>query len=348
KEAILRELLRGGQVFFLHNEVKTIEKAAEELRMLIPEARVCVAHGQLRERELEQIMSKFYHKHYNVLVCSTIIETGIDIPSANTIIIQRADKFGLAQLHQLRGRVGRSHHQAYAYLLTPHPKALSTDAKKRIEAITAADNLGAGFTLASHDLEIRGAGELLGDEQSGHIHTIGFTLYSEMLEQTVKLMKEGKHPDINKPLHSGSDVNLRIPALIPDSYLPDTHTRLLMYKRIASATSAQALIELKVEMIDRFGLLPEAAILLFEVTYIKLDAEAIGIEKIEANAKAGKMVFSSDTSVDPLAVVTLVQEQPQAYMLKGATELRFSHGYEDPMARIEFVKNTLQILRPGT
>ncbi len=345
KEAILRELLRGGQVFFLHNEVKTIEKTAEEIRALVPESRVAVAHGQLRERELERVMSEFYHKQYNVLVCSTIIETGIDIPNANTIIIEGADKFGLAQLHQLRGRVGRSHHQAYAYMLTPSPKSMSNDAKKRVDAIASADTLGAGFTLASHDLEIRGAGELLGDEQSGHIQTIGFTLYSEMLEQTIKLMKAGKQLNLDKPLQESTEINLRIPALIPDSYLPDVHLRLLMYKRIANAQSNDELRELKVEMIDRFGLLTEPVNFLFSVTELKLQAERLGIAKIEANVKVGKMYFKSDTVVDPYSLVRIVQEQPQIYNLSAGNELRFHHDNLDPAERLEFVKNTLTLLK---
>lgn len=345
KEAILRELLRGGQVFFLHNEVKTIEKAAEEIRMLVPEARVAVAHGQLRERELERVMSEFYHKQYNVLVCSTIIETGIDIPNANTIVIERADKFGLAQLHQLRGRVGRSHHQAYAYMLTPSPKSMSKDAKKRVEAIASADTLGAGFTLASHDLEIRGAGELLGDEQSGHIQTIGFTLYSEMLEQTIKLMKAGKQLNLDKPIQESTEINLRIPALIPDSYLPDVHLRLLMYKRIANAQSNDELRELKVEMIDRFGLLTEPVNFLFSVTELKLQAEQLGIAKIEANVKVGKMYFKSDTVVDPYSLVKIVQEQPEIFNLSAGNELKFVHDNIDPAERLEFVKHTLTLLK---
>ncbi len=345
KEAILRELLRGGQVFFLHNEVKTIEKAAEEIRELVPESRVAVAHGQLRERELERVMSEFYHKKYNVLVCSTIIETGIDIPNANTIIIERADKFGLAQLHQLRGRVGRSHHQAYAYMLTPSPKSMSNDAKKRVDAIASADTLGAGFTLASHDLEIRGAGELLGDEQSGHIQTIGFNLYSEMLEQTIKLMKAGKQLNLDKPLQESTEINLRIPALIPDSYLPDVHLRLLMYKRIANAQSNDELRELKVEMIDRFGLLTEPVNFLFSVTELKLQAESLGIAKIEANVKTGKMYFKSNTVVDPYSLVKIVQEQPQIYNLSAGDELRFHHDNLDPIERLDFVKNTLSLLQ---
>ncbi len=344
KEAVLREILRGGQVFFLHNEVKTIAKATDELRQLIPEARVSIAHGQLRESELERVMSDFYHKHFNVLVCSTIIETGIDIPNANTIIIERADKFGLAQLHQLRGRVGRSHHQAYAYMLTPHPKSMSRDALKRIEAIASADTLGAGFTLASHDLEIRGAGELLGDEQSGHIQTIGFSLYSEMLEQTIKLMKAGKQLNIDKPLQESTEINLRIPALIPDDYLHDVHLRLLMYKRIANALSNAELRELKFEMIDRFGLLPEIVNFLFAVTELKLEAEKLGIGKIEANVKTGKMHFKSDTRVDPYLLVNLVQEQTGVYSLSGGNELKFSHDQTDPHDRLEFVRNTLSLL----
>lgn len=346
KEAIQRELLRGGQVFYLHNEVKTIENAADEIRRLIPEALICVGHGQLRERQLEKVMSDFYHRRYNVLVCSTIIESGIDIPTANTIIVERADKFGLAQLHQLRGRVGRSHHQAYAYLLTPHPKAMSADALKRIDAIGSADTLGAGFVLASHDLEIRGAGELLGDEQSGHIQTIGFSLYSEMLEHTVKLMKQGKTPDLNRPIHSGTEINLHIPALITEDYLPDVHTRLMMYKRIANADNKQELDGLKVEMIDRFGLLPEASRLLFEVTQLKLQAEAIGIRKVETNARFGKVVFDTDTEVDPYSVVKMVQEQPQVFSMNGATELKFRHELADARERLDFVKAMLGALSP--
>ncbi len=341
KEAIHRELLRGGQVFYLHNEVKSIEKTAEEIRKLVPEARVGVGHGQLRESELERVMSDFYHKRFNVLVCSTIIETGIDIPSANTIIIDRADTFGLAQLHQLRGRVGRSHHQAYAYLLTPPPKEMTTDANKRIDAISAADTLGAGFTLASHDLEIRGAGELLGEEQSGHMHSIGFTLYSEMLAQTVKLLKAGKKPNLDQPLHGSTEVNLRIPALLPDTYLPDVHGRLLMYKRLASAGSDEELRELKVEMIDRFGLLPEPARYLFEVTRLKLLAEKLGITKIEAHATGGKLRFGSDTPVDPFILVTLVQKESKRYSLSGASELKFKQETAQPPERIKMVESLL-------
>jgi len=244
KEAILRELLRGGQVYYLHNEVDSIEKCAQELTELVPEARIGIAHGQMRERELEQVMQQFYHKQHNILVCSTIIETGIDVPSANTIIMDRADKLGLAQMHQLRGRVGRSHHQAYAYLLTPPKKAMTGDAEKRLEAIAAADDLGAGFVLASQDLEIRGAGELLGEDQSGNIHSIGFSLYMDMLDRAVKAIRNGKTPNMDQPFTLGADINLRLSALIPDDYLPDVHNRLTLYKRISSADSDDALDEL--------------------------------------------------------------------------------------------------------
>ena len=345
KEAVLRELLRGGQVFYLHNEVKTIERTAEHLRELIPEARVCVAHGQMPERELEAIMADFYHKRYNILVCSTIIETGIDVPSANTIIMDRADKLGLAQLHQLRGRVGRSHHQAYAYLLTPPWKSLSGDAQKRLEAISSADTLGAGFTLASHDLEIRGAGEILGEEQTGHMQKIGFSLYTEMLEEAVKAMKEGRTPNIDLVLQSGCEINLRVPALIPDDYLPDIHTRLIMYKRIAGAKDKEDLEELQVEMIDRFGLLPEAVKTLFAVTRLKLRAQQYGINKIDASAASGRMLFAQQTNIDPLSIVQLVQKHSRIYKLTGPTQLSFTHGKEKPAARIEFIEQTLDQLR---
>jgi len=343
KEAVLRELLRGGQVFFLHNEVQTIEREADALRKLVPEARLGVAHGQLPERELEQIMADFYHKRYNILVCSTIIETGIDIPSANTIVINRADKLGLAQLHQLRGRVGRSHHQAYAYLLTPPWKSMTDDARKRIEAISAANTLGAGFTLASHDLEIRGAGEILGDEQTGHIQKIGFTLYTEMLEQAVKAIREGRSPDIDFT-QTGSEVNLRVPALIPDDYLPDIHNRLIMYKRIAGAANDEELRDLQVEMIDRFGLLPEPTKRLFSVTRLRLRAQSMGIQKIDAGSGSGKLTFGSTTGVDPIAIVNLVQKHPRTYKLAGANELRFQHDRQDPDERMKFINVLLDQL----
>lgn len=341
KEAILRELMRGGQVYYLHNEVKTIEQTAEEIRAMIPEARVGVGHGQMRERELEQVMTDFYHKRYNVLVCTTIIETGIDVPNANTIIIDRADKFGLAQLHQLRGRVGRSHHQAYAYLMTPHPKAMTSDAHKRLEAIESAHDLGAGFTLATHDMEIRGAGELLGEGQSGQIQSIGFSLYMEMLEQAVESIKEGKTPNLEQPLKQGVEINLRLPALIPDDYLPDVHTRLIMYKRIASARNDIELKELQIEMIDRFGILPEQSKNLFRQTLLKLQADNLGIVKIDAGSETGRIEFAADTRVDPFTLVTMVQKHPQKYRLEGASQLKFTSNMDTIEQRFNFIEQLL-------
>ena len=347
KEAILRELLRGGQVYYLHNEVKSIEKTAREVAELVPEARVAIGHGQMRERALEQVMSDFYHKRFNVLVCTTIIETGIDVPSANTIIIERADKFGLAQLHQLRGRVGRSHHQAYAYLLTPPPKLMTPDAVKRLEAISESTTLGAGFTLATHDLEIRGAGELLGEEQSGQIQSIGFSLYMEMLNQAIQAIREGKTPNLDQPIQHGSEINLRIPALIPDDYLPDVHNRLIMYKRISNAENERELDELQVEMIDRFGLLPPQARNLFRLAALKLRADALGIVKLEAGDKGGRMEFGADTSVEPLTLVTLVQQQPNRYKLDGASALRFNLPMAKPEDRFHCIEGLLDQLSPN-
>jgi len=346
KEAVLREILRGGQIYYLHNEVKTIEQAARELQELIPEARIGIGHGQLRERELEQVMADFYHKRFNILMCSTIIETGIDVPSANTIIIDRADKFGLAQLHQLRGRVGRSHHQAYAYLLTPGEKNMTTDAAKRLEAISQAEDLGAGFTLATHDLEIRGAGELLGDDQSGQIHSIGYTLYMDMLEKAVSAIKSGGEVNFDTAFNPASEVNMRLPALIPDDYLPDVHSRLILYKRIANAENDSDLRELQVEMIDRFGLLPNPVKNLFRATALKLRAQSVGIAKVEASATGGRLEFSDQTQVEPIALVKLVQTQPATYQLAGATTLRFSEELEDVESRFEFVDLLIDTLSP--
>lgn len=340
KEALLRELLRGGQVYYLHNDVKTIEKCAADLAELVPEARIGIGHGQMRERELEQVMSDFYHKRFNVLIASTIIETGIDVPSANTIIIERADKFGLAQLHQLRGRVGRSHHQAYAYLLTPPRKQMTEDAQKRLEAISNAQDLGAGFVLATHDLEIRGAGELLGDGQSGQIQAVGFTLYMEMLERAVKSIRKGEQPNLDQPLGGGPEINLRVPALIPEDYLPDVHARLILYKRIANAVDEDGLKELQVEMIDRFGLLPEPTKNLVRITLLKLQAEKLGIKKIDAGPQGGRIEFAADTCVDPLTLIKLIQSQPTRYKFEGATLFRFSVPMERPEERF----NTLEAL----
>ncbi len=348
KEALLRELLRGGQVYYLHNDVKTIEKCAADLAELVPEARIGIGHGQMRERELEQVMGDFYHKRFNVLIASTIIETGIDVPSANTIIIERADKFGLAQLHQLRGRVGRSHHQAYAYLLTPPRKQMTEDAQKRLEAISGAQDLGAGFLLATHDLEIRGAGELLGDGQSGQIQAVGFTLYMEMLERAVKAIRKGEQPNLDQPLGGGPEINLRVPALIPEDYLPDVHTRLILYKRIASAINEDGLKELQVEMIDRFGLLPEPSKNLIRLTLLKLQAEKLGIKKVDAGPQGGRLEFAADTCVDPLTLIRLIQSQPNRYKFEGATLFKFQVPMERPEERFNTLEALFERLTPSS
>jgi len=342
KEACQRELKRGGQVYFLHNDVESIERQARELATLIPEARIAVAHGQMRERDLERVMLDFYHQRCNLLVCSTIIESGIDVPTANTIIINRADRLGLAQLHQLRGRVGRSHHRAYAYLIVPHRKAMTPDAVKRLEAIEALEDLGAGFMLANHDLEIRGAGELLGDEQSGQIHEIGFTLYMELLERAVKALKSGQTPDLDHPLDHGPEIDLQVPALIPDDYLPDVHARLIMYKRIASARSADELRELQVEMIDRFGLLPEPVKTLFRITALKLTATPIGIRKIEAGPRGGRIVFGPEPNINLPKLLELVQKQHVTYKLDGQDKLRINREMPNTEARLREVEGLLE------
>ena len=333
KEALLREIKRGGQVYFLHNEVEGIEKKAKEVEALIPEARVQIAHGQMPEKQLEQVMLDFYHRRFNVLVCTTIIETGIDVPSANTIIINRADKFGLAQLYQLRGRVGRSHHRAYAYLVVPSRKSMTKDAVKRLEAIESLEELGVGFTLATHDLEIRGAGEILGDEQSGQIQEIGFGLYMELLERAVKALKAGKQPELDRPLDHGTEINLHIPALIPEDYLPDVHTRLIMYKRIASAIDENELQGLQEEMIDRFGLHPEPLKNLFRITGLKRKAMQLGVRKIDLGSHGGRVHFHEQTSVDPVRIIELIQSEPQRYKLDGNDKLRIIKELPDAESR---------------
>lgn len=334
REACLREIHRGGQVYFLHNEVRTMDKALQELQQLMPEAQIQVAHGQMRERELERVMLDFYHQRFNILLCSTIIESGIDVPSANTMIIERADKFGLAQLHQLRGRVGRSHHKAYAYLLTPPRKTLTSDAKKRLDAISSLENLGAGFALASHDLEIRGAGELLGENQSGEIDEIGFTMYTELLSRAVSSLKQGKEPDFSMTRDSETEINLHAPALFPDSYIPDVHTRLVLYKRISGARDAESLQRLKEETIDRFGTLPDAAQLLFSVTGMKLDATQLGIRKIDAGPKGARIDFAAQPNIDPAALIQLIQSSPREYRLDGPSTLRITAQMQKPSDRL--------------
>lgn len=338
REAVMREILRGGQVYFLHNEVESIEKTASEISEIVPEAKVSVAHGQMREKELERVMSDFYHQRFNVLVCTTIIETGIDIPSANTIIMDRADHLGLAQLHQLRGRVGRSHHQAYAYLLTPHPKRMTRDAIKRLDAIAQSDNLGAGFELATHDLEIRGAGELLGEEQSGQITTVGFSLYMDMLEEAVEALKAGKQPSLDNLMAQHTEVELRLPTLLPEDYIADVNTRLSLYKKIASCKDKAALKDIQVELIDRFGMLPQATKNLFKVHELKLKAKSIGIQKIDANAQGGFVEFSEQTNVDPGFIIQLIQRKPDVYRFDGPQKLKFMKDTTDAIQRLAFVE----------
>jgi len=337
REAILREILRGGQVYYLYNDVENIQKAADRLATLVPEARIAIGHGQMRERELERVMNDFHHQRFNVLVCTTIIETGIDIPTANTIIIERADHFGLAQLHQLRGRVGRSHHQAYAWLLTPHPKAMTGDAQKRLEAIASLEDLGAGFALATHDLEIRGAGELLGEGQSGQMETIGFSLYMELLENAVDALKEGREPSLEDLTNQQTEVELRMPSLLPEDFIPDVNTRLSFYKRIASAKKPGELDEIKVELIDRFGLLPDAARNLLDIARLRQQAQKMGIRKIEAHDKGGVIEFAEKNHVDPVWLIGLLQKSPQHFRLDGPTRLKFFQDLSERKNRLEWV-----------
>ena len=344
REAILREILRGGQVYYLHNDVASIENTAEKLTALVPEARVIVGHGQMRERELERVMSDFYHQRYNVLVCSTIIETGIDVPTANTIIIERADHFGLAQLHQLRGRVGRSHHQAYAYLLTPQPKMMTKDAERRLDALENLDNLGAGFILATHDLEIRGAGELLGNEQSGQIESIGFSLYMELLDAAVKALKEGREPSLEELTQQQADIELRVPALLPDDYLGDVNMRLSFYKRIAAADSKSELDELKVELIDRFGLLPDATKNLLQIAELRLLVEPLKVVRIDAGTQGGFIEFSPKAQVNPDKFIQLIQKEPIVYRFDGPLKFKFMKDLSDNKVRLEFVVDLLKAI----
>ena len=344
REAVLRELKRGGQVFFLHNEVDTIENMRERLETLLPEARIGVAHGQLRERELEQVMRDFLQQRFNVLLCSTIIETGIDIPNANTIIINRADKFGLAQLHQLRGRVGRSHHQAYAYLLTP--EYITKDAEKRLDAIAAADELGAGFTLAMQDLEIRGAGEILGEGQSGEMIQVGFTLYTEMLKQAVRDLKKGRQPDLDAPLGITTEIKLHSPALLPESYCPDIHERLVLYKRLAVCETVQQINAIHEELVDRFGLPEQPVKTLIESHHLRLAAKELGIDAIDATGEAVTITFGKHHQIDPTEIILLIQSD-RNYRLAGADKLKFTAQMEDVETRINTVKNVLKRLKAG-
>ena len=348
KEACQREIKRGGQMYFLHNDVKSMDKMAREIERLVPEARVEITHGQMPERELERIMLDFYHQRFNVLLSTTIIESGIDIPTANTIIINRADKLGLAQLHQLRGRVGRSHHRAYAYFITPPKALMSKDAIKRLEAVETSGELGAGFLLSTHDMEIRGAGELLGDGQSGQIQEIGFTLYTELLERAVKALKSGKQPGLDAPMHVGTEVDLQTAALIPEDYLPDIHARLVLYKRIASTESKEELRDLQIEMIDRFGLLPEQVKVLFAITELKQQADTIGVKKIDAHAEGGRIIFGAEPKLNMQQLLILIQTQAQVYKFEGGDKLRFTQKFSTTDEKVAFISALLLQLTDET
>ena len=347
REACMREITRGGQVYFVHNHIEDIERVAGELRDLLPHVRIEVAHGQMREKELEQVMLDFYHRRFHVLVCTAIIESGLDVPTANTIIINRADRLGLAQLHQLRGRVGRSHHQAFAYLLAPPREAMTADAVKRLDAIGSLEDLGAGFMLATQDMEIRGAGELLGEEQTGQIQEIGFELYNELLGRAVEALREGREPELDFERVSGAEIDLHLPALLPDDYMPDVHLRLVHYKRIASARDEAALDQLKVELIDRFGLLPPPAVNLFRVTALKLLAAPLGIRRINASTSGGYIEFAARTTVDPARLIRLIQSDPGTWRLDRQQRLRFSEDLDDIEQRFDFVESALCGLRAG-
>ncbi|OGV77645.1 MAG: transcription-repair coupling factor [Methylotenera sp. RIFCSPLOWO2_02_FULL_45_14] len=341
REAAMREFKRGGQVYFLHNEVDTIHSMREKLERILPDARIAVAHGQLRERELEHVMRDFYHQRYNLLLCTTIIETGIDVPTANTIIMNKADMFGLAQMHQLRGRVGRSHHQAYAYLLTDPDRKITPQAQKRLDAIQLMEDLGAGFHLAMHDLEIRGAGELLGDSQSGEMQEIGFHLYSDMLNHAVKQLKAGKEPDLNAPLSVTTEINLHTPALLTNAYCPDVHERLVIYKRLANCNDDDDLDNLQEELIDRFGLLPEQGEALIACHRLRIAAKPLGIIKIDASDTAIQLQFNPKADIDPMKLINLLQRDRRCRM-NGPDKLRVTVGLEAINHRADFVKALLK------
>jgi transcription-repair coupling factor (superfamily II helicase) len=343
REAMMRELRRGGQVYFLHNEVDTIERMRERLERLLPEARIAVAHGQMRERDLERVMRDFTAQRHNVLLCSTIIETGIDIPTANTIVINRADRFGLAQLHQLRGRVGRSHHQAYAYLLTPTEDALGVQAKKRLEAIQMMEELGSGFYLAMHDLEIRGAGEILGEAQSGEIQEVGFSLYARMLERAVRALKAGRAPDFDQSIDLSTEVNLHVPALLPASYCSDVQERLSLYKRLADADSREALDRLREELVDRFGELPEPARALLECHGVRIAARPLGVARVDATHEAVQLQFIKNPPLDGAKVLEFLRGRRNA-RLAGPERLRVEAKLPAWQERAQAVKDILHQL----
>ena len=347
REAILRELRRGGQIYYVHNEVRDIARVAESLGKLVPEAKIRIGHGQMRERELEQMMVDFYHRRFDILVATTIIESGIDVPSANTIIIDRADRFGLAQLHQMRGRVGRSHHRAYAYLLVPSRKALTGDALKRLEALESLEELGAGFVLATHDLEIRGAGELLGEQQSGEMAEVGLTMYLDMLDRAVKALRAGRRVDLDAPLAAQSEVELRVPSLLPEDYVGDVQVRLALYKRIAAAADEDALDGMLVELTDRFGEPPTPTRNLLRTARLRLVARRLGLRRVDFGTHGGQLQFEPQNSIDPKKVVALLQSNPREYRLEGPLKLRVSHPLVDETERFEFVTALLQRLGGG-
>jgi transcription-repair coupling factor (superfamily II helicase) len=344
REAMLRELKRGGLVYFLHNEVESIGQMEEMLTKLVPEARIRVAHGQMRERELEHVMRDFYQQRFNVLLCTTIIETGIDVPTANTIIMNRADRFGLAQLHQLRGRVGRSHHQAYAYLLLPDEGNVTAQAKKRLEAIQMMEELGSGFFLAMHDLEIRGAGEVLGESQSGEMQEVGFNLYCSMLDAAVKSLKLGREPDLNAPLGVTTEINLHVPALLPSDYVTDVHERLVLYKRFANCEDEEALDLLREELVDRFGPLPEPARSLLESHRLRILGKPLGIARIDATDGAVQLQFVPNPPIEPIKVLQLVQSR-RNYRLAGPDRIRIDMPLPDVQTRIATIRRAFTELQ---
>ncbi len=346
RDAVSREFQRGGQVYFLHNEVRTMARQVAELEEMFPNARIGMAHGQMPPGEMERTMRDFYSRRINLLVCSTIIENGIDVPTANTIIINRADKFGLAQLHQLRGRVGRSHHLAYAYLITPPWKTMTRDAKKRLEAIQTLEELGAGFTLASHDLEIRGAGELLGEDQSGQIEAIGFALYSDLLNRAVEALKNGEEPDLDEPMSITSEVDLHITAMIPEGYLPDVHQRLVLYKRISQADTEKKLNDLQVEMIDRFGLLPQEVKNLFTTAELRLRAKKLGMKRLEVGPAGGRVEFQAKPDINMGELLKMIQKESHTFELPANDKLRIKGEFEEIADRFHLAEELLERLAP--
>jgi transcription-repair coupling factor (superfamily II helicase) len=344
REASLRELRRGGQIYFVHNEISTIEKIADDLRRLLPEAQLRIGHGQMRERDLEQLMVDFYHRRFDLLLCTTIIESGIDVPTANTILINNADRLGLAQLHQLRGRVGRSHHRAYAHLIVPSLKGLSKDAQRRLEAIESAEELGAGFVLATHDLEIRGAGEFLGEAQSGEVQEVGLSMYLDMLQTAVRALREGRDPQLEQPLAAAAEVNLHLPCLLPDDYIGDVHTRLGLYKRIAAAPDTAALDDLTAEIVDRFGALPTPAEHLLHAARLTLRCRAMGLRRLDVSAQSSHITFQQQNAVDPGAVIALLHKNPRLYRMDGPLKLRVADGEPEAAQRAAFAASLLDQL----